>query len=427
MKTYLVGGAVRDLLMGVNPKDMDFVWTGCTPADMIDMGMKKVEADFPVFLDQHRNEHALARQERKTGTGYKGFECDFGTNVTIEQDLERRDLTINSMALLQRSIMDDNTDTVIIDPFGGQKDLKDKILRHTNAKAFKEDPLRVLRVARFLARWVDFEVAPETFKLLEEMVWAGELASLNPDRIWKETEKALKEAMPSRYFVFLQMIGALDIVFPELHALVGVPQPYKYHPEGDCFVHTMMVLDQATSRDADPVARFAALCHDLGKASSDPAKLPSHAGHEDRGYYIVEEMAERLPIPNEYADIAKAVARYHTHIHNITILKSKTIVKMFDDLPTRKYAGKIINILPLVSASDHRGRTSFFANRPYPNEKRAWYIFLALNAYKTSDHKPVEELKAMKAEHIREFNYRTKIKIVEQVRKDYDIAFNQED
>lgn len=268
MKCYLVGGAVRDYLSGKNPKDQDFVWTGATEADMLTRGYTKVAADFPVFLDANKNEHALARRERKTGTGYHGFEVDFSPDVTIEEDLSRRDLTINSMAIEQE--LDFNFEICpgggkIIDPFGGQQDLYDGVIRHTNADAFKEDPVRVLRVARFLARWNDYEVAPDTFKLLQEMAASGELDSLQPDRVWKETEKALKENQPSRYFIFLQMIGALKHVFPEIAALHGVPQPYKYHPEGDCFIHTMMVLDAFSNMWLSPVGRFSALCHDLGK------------------------------------------------------------------------------------------------------------------------------------------------------------------
>ncbi|AGR47987.1 putative tRNA nucleotidyltransferase-like protein [Sinorhizobium phage phiM12] len=408
MIKYLVGGAVRDLKMGMMPKDEDYVWVGATPADMIDMGMKQVGADFPVFLDAQNREHALARIERKIGEGYKGFECAFDTSITIEQDLMRRDLTINAMAMFM--------DGQVIDPFGGMDDLKNKVLRHVNAETFKEDPLRVLRVARFLARWKDFDVAPETFKLLQEMAATGELKTLQADRVWKETEKALSEEMPSRFFVFLQMIGALNDVFPEVAALFGVPQPYKYHPEGDCFIHTMMVLDQMTATYHSPVARFAALCHDLGKATSDPAKLPHHYGHEQRGEGIIERMAERLPVPNEYKEIAIAVAKYHTHIHNFDKLNSKTIVKMFDDLPHRRYEGDVMWILPTVSECDHKGRTSFFANRNYPNATKATQVFLKLSEYKTSDHKPVEEIKEMKPEAIRDFNYRTKTRIVAEMR-----------
>lgn len=407
MQRYVVGGAVRDRIMGVDCKDTDYVWTGATPADLLDMGMKKVGADFPVFIDTEKNEHALARREKKTGEGYKGFTCEFGTDVTIEEDLYRRDITINSIAYL-----DGIVSGIFVDPYGGRDDIKNRIIRHTNPDAFKDDPVRVLRVARFLARWVDFEVAPETFKLLEEMVASGELKTLQPDRVWKETEKALAEKMPSRFFVFLQMIGALEQIFPEIHALVGVPQPYKHHPEGDCFIHSMMVLDQMTTVCGNPVGRFAALCHDLGKATSDKDKLPHHYGHEARGADIVEEMAKRLPLPNDYKEIAVAVAKYHTHIHNFLKLNAKTIVKMFDDLPWRQHNGIVKQILPLVGQSDHRGRTSFFANRPYSNWVIADLVFAELARYKTTNHIEVEKLKDMNPILIKEFNYRRKIEIV---------------
>lgn len=407
MQKYYVGGVVRDYFMGVPNKDTDYVWTGATPADLLDMGMKQVGADFPVFIDAEKNEHALARRERKTGEGYHGFTCEFGTDVTIEEDLYRRDITINSIA-----INTTNRGQEIVDPYNGRNDIKNRIIRHTNPDAFKDDPVRVLRVARFLARWVDFEVAPETFKLLEEMVASGELKTLQPDRVWKETEKALSEKMPSRFFVFLQMIGALEQVFPEIHALIGVPQPYKHHPEGDCFVHTMMVLDQMSEAMDSPVARFAALCHDLGKATSDKDNLPHHYGHEARGADIVEEMAKRLPLPNEYKDIAIAVAKYHTHIHNFLKLNAKTIVKMFDDLPWRQHGGAVKQILPVVGQCDHRGRTSFFVNRPYTNLVIAQHVFHELSQYKTTAHIEVDKLKEMKAEQIQTFNYRKKIEIV---------------
>jgi tRNA nucleotidyltransferase (CCA-adding enzyme) len=407
------------MLMGVPSRDQDFVWTGATPEFMLALGMKKVEADFPVFLDEQKREHALARLERKTGDGYHGFAVEFGIDVTIEEDLYRRDLTINSIAMAANKpgfSPDDSDGWNLIDPYGGAQDIKDGIIRHTNPDAFREDPLRILRVARFLARWTDFEVHKTTFDLLKQMVADGMLKELNPDRVWKETAKALSEDAPSRYFVFLQMIGGLKDVFPEIAALHGVPQPFRWHPEGDCFVHTMAVLDAFSNVYSSPVGRFAALCHDLGKATSDPDDLPHHKGHEGRGVGIIDAMAERLPLPNEYKDIAKAVAKYHTHIHNLDTLNSKTIVKMFDELPYRKYEAGVLWILPAVSEADHRGRSSFYADRRYPNKLEATNLFGALFNFKTSEHIEVEKLKTMKPEAIREFNYRTKTRIVAEVK-----------
>lgn len=406
---YMVGGCVRDSLMGFDPRDIDYVVVGATEEDMLAANMKKVGADFPVFLHAvDGNEYALARVERKTGDGYNGFVTETD-GVTLEQDLGRRDLTINAMA-------QDPTTGKIIDPFNGRSDLIKGIIRHVNPDAFKEDPVRVLRVARFLARWTTFTVADETFKLIEEMVKAGDMDHLTPERVWKETEKALSEPMPSRFFTFLHMVGALKVVMPEIADLHGIPQPFKWHPEGCAFVHTMMVLDEASYSSDDPLTRFCALTHDLGKATSDPAGFPSHKGHEFRGIKIIKDMCERLTIPNEYRDHAMLVSEYHTHIHNLNILNSKTIVKMFDALNYRKNQ-HIVKILPCVSECDHRGRTSFFSHRNYPNRGDAMFIFSHLMSFRMRNHKTPEELKGMSVEAIKNFEYRTKINMVDEARK----------
>ncbi|QIG70848.1 CCA-tRNA nucleotidyltransferase protein [Rhizobium phage RHph_I1_18] len=392
-RVFKVGGCVRDEILGIQPKDIDRVVINSTVEEMLGRGFSQVGKDFPVFIDANGEEWALARTERKIGDGHTSFEVET-SNVSLEQDLRRRDLTINAMAIDSKGNLHD--------PFNGYADLKSKTIRHVDAEGFKEDPLRVLRIARFLARWPEFDVAKETFQLCSDMAKAGMLKHLTGERVALEMKKALREVdgMPSRFFYFLRMVGALEDTFPEIHALIDVPQPYKHHPEGDVFIHTMMVLDQATfetDNDRDDVewvelVRFCALTHDLGKATSPKDNLPHHYGHEAGGVPIIKAMAERLALPNILRDHAIKVARYHTHIHNFMSLKASTIVDMFLDLKHNQNQ-RILGVLPLVSMCDSRGRTSFHVNRPYPNCDVATRVLLNLSLIRARDVCTEEELK----------------------------------
>ncbi|OGT80555.1 MAG: multifunctional CCA tRNA nucleotidyl transferase/2'3'-cyclic phosphodiesterase/2'nucleotidase/phosphatase, partial [Gammaproteobacteria bacterium RIFCSPLOWO2_02_FULL_52_10] len=308
MKVYKVGGAVRDRLLGHPVQDHDWVVVGATPEAMLALGYKPVGRDFPVFLHpETHEEYALARTERKTAPGYRGFSFNTAPDVTLEDDLRRRDLTINAIA--------EDADGSIIDPYHGQTDLKAGILRHVSP-AFTEDPLRVIRVARFAARY-NFTIAPATEALLKEISQTQELAALAVERIWQETERALAERQPVRFFSVLRECGALAKVFPEIDRLFGVPQPADYHPEIDSGIHTMMVLAQACKLSTDPVVRFAALVHDLGKAATPPEEWPSHKGHEERSVDLVLPLCDRYRIPNQYRELAVIVARYHLDCHRI--------------------------------------------------------------------------------------------------------------
>jgi tRNA nucleotidyltransferase (CCA-adding enzyme) len=320
MKIYLVGGAVRDQLLGIPIKERDWVVVGARPEDLLKKKYRQVGRDFPVFLHPETSEeYALARTERKSAPGYYGFDCNYSDSVTLEEDLARRDLTINAMAL------DDHFQ--VVDPFGGQQDLHHKILRHVSP-AFIEDPVRVLRVARFAARFyhLGFTLANETRKLMYEMVRKGELNHLVPERVWQEWQKSLVERSPEQFILTLRSCDALRVILPEFHALFGVPNPYQHHPEIDSGVHSLMVLQEAVKLTSDPITRFAALAHDLGKASSPMTTWPKHHEHEERGVPIIESLCGRLRIPNEYRTLAVMVSRFHLIIHRITELRASTIV-----------------------------------------------------------------------------------------------------
>ncbi|MGL4033643.1 multifunctional CCA addition/repair protein [Kosakonia cowanii] len=354
MKSYLVGGAVRDTLLGLPVKDRDWVVVGATPQEMLDAGYQQVGRDFPVFLHpQSREEYALARTERKSGSGYTGFTCYAAPDVTLEQDLLRRDLTVNALA------QDENG--TIIDPFNGQQDLRQRILRHVSP-AFNEDPLRVLRVARFAARYahLSFRIADETMTLMREMTGAGELAHLTPERVWKETESALRTRNPQVYFQVLRDCGALKVLFPEIDALFGVPAPAKWHPEIDTGIHTLMTVSMAAMLSPEVDVRFATLCHDLGKGLTPPALWPRHHGHGLAGVRLVEGLCQRLRVPNELRDLAKLVAEYHDLIHTFPVLQPKTIVKLFDSIDAWRKPQRVEQIA-LTSEADVRGRTGFEA------------------------------------------------------------------
>lgn len=358
MQTYLVGGAVRDRLLGRPVYERDYVVVGSTPEAMEAAGFRPVGRDFPVFLHpQTHEEHALARTERKTARGYHGFQFNASPEVSLEADLERRDLTINAMA--------EDADGHLIDPYNGQADLEARVLRHVSP-AFAEDPVRLLRVARFAAQlepW-GFRVAGDTQKLMRELVTSGEVDALVPERVWAECEKALKSPAPRRFIEVLREAGALARLFPELEHLFGVPQPARYHPEIDTGVHTLMVLDQATRLSDAPEVRFAALVHDLGKGNTDPDILPSHHGHEERGVVLIRALAERLRIPNRYRDLAVRVARYHGLVHRVFDLRPKTVMKLVDGLDALRRPENVEPFLLAVEA-DFRGRTGW-QDKPYP-------------------------------------------------------------
>ena len=352
MEIYLVGGYVRDQLLGLETKDRDWVVVGSTPEEMLKQDYRQVGKDFPVFLHSKTNEeYALARTERKTSPGYSGFSFHAAADVTLEEDLIRRDLTINAIAL--------SDDDKLIDPFNGQADIKAKILRHVSP-AFVEDPVRILRVARFAARFANlgFTIADETQKLMEEMVNNGEVDSLVPERVWQETMRALNEKTPARYFEVLRDCGALKKLFPEIDQLWGVPQPEKHHPEIDTGIHTMMVLTQAAKLSDDPKVRFAALVHDLGKGITPKEQWPKHIEHESRGVPLVEALCDRYRIPNDYRELAVIVTRYHLHYHRAAELRDDTFLKTLDSLDAFRRPERF-ELFLLACEADSRGRTGF--------------------------------------------------------------------
>ncbi len=352
MKIYLVGGAVRDALLNLPIKDKDWVVVGSTPSELLTLGYSQVGADFPVFLHpKTKEEHALARTERKSGSGYQGFICDFSPDISLEEDLLRRDLTVNAMA------QDD--DGHIIDPYNGQQDIINKKLRHVS-NAFAEDPLRVLRVARFAARFahLGFTIADETLELMADIAASGELALLTPERVWQETERALGESQPWVYFQALRECGALAIIFPQLDRLFGIPQPAKHHPEIDCGIHTLMVLEQASKLTTDVSIRWASLLHDLGKGLTKTDILPSHHGHEQSGEKLVIELNQQLKTPTEFKDLARLVCIYHTHVHRAFELKPQTLLRFFNKIDLWRKPERLQKIL-IACKADSRGRTGF--------------------------------------------------------------------
>lgn len=351
MNTYLVGGAVRDKLLGIDTQDRDWVVVGSDVATLMAMGFKPVGKDFPVFLHpETQEEYALARTERKSGHGYHGFVFHTSPSVTLEQDLKRRDLTINAMAQTESG--------EIIDPFGGQADLQSGILRHVSP-AFKEDPVRVLRLARFAARF-GFTVAPETRQLIEEMIDSGELTHLVAERVWQELQLALMSDTPSLFFTCLRDIKALAVLFPEVDRLFGVPQHPKWHPEIDTGVHVMMVLDQAACLSDDLVVRFAALCHDLGKGTTPTDILPNHRGHEQRSVTLTEALCQRLKVSGELRQVALHTARYHTHMHRLFEIGADEVLEVMEALDAFRKPGRFQQYL-LAAEADFRGRPGYEA------------------------------------------------------------------
>ncbi|MBN8475426.1 multifunctional CCA addition/repair protein [Sulfuritalea sp.] len=366
MKAYVVGGAVRDELLGLPVKDRDWVVVGATPEQMIAQGYVQVGRDFPVFLHpKSHEEYALARTERKTAPGYTGFVVHAAPEVRLEDDLLRRDLTINAMAK--------DASGALIDPHGGRADIAARVMRHVSP-AFAEDPVRILRVARFAARFADFTVAPETLALMRDMVAAGEVDALVAERVWQELARGLMETRPSRMFAVLRECGALVRLLPELDALWGVPQRADFHPEIDTGVHVMMVIDMAARLGAELPARFAALTHDLGKARTPADILPRHHGHETKSVALVEAICERLRVPIECRDVARLVARYHGDMHRVEQLRADTMLGLLERCDALRRPERFELIL-LACEADYRGRLGW-EERDYPSAA-VWRAALA--------------------------------------------------
>ena len=375
MEVYLVGGAVRDELLGRTVRERDWVVVGARPEELEQRGYRAVGQDFPVFLhpDTHE-EYALARTERKTGRGYHGFEFQASPDVSLEQDLARRDLTINAMAR--------NADGVLIDPYGGREDLDNRLLRHVSP-AFAEDPVRILRLARFAARYhrLGFRVAPETLELCRQMVDSGEVDALVPERVWQELSRALMEPTPVPFFRVLRACGALARVLPEVDRLFGIPEPEQYHPEGDTGEHTLLVVDQAARLEGPLPVRWAALVHDLGKATTPSQVWPRHPAHEHRGVPLVEALCERLRVSRECRDLARLVCRYHLEAHRAFELRANTLLKLLEGLDLFRRESRLAPFL-LACEADARGRLGL-EDRPYPQAaflREAYRVAAAVTA-----------------------------------------------
>lgn len=369
MHIFLVGGAVRDKLLQLTVNDRDYMVVGSTPEQLLALGYQQVGKEFPVFLHpQTGEEYALARTERKQGKGYTGFSCYSGEDVSLEDDLIRRDLTINAIA--------ENEQGERFDPYNGLADLKNKILRHVSP-AFSDDPLRVLRVARFAARFfkLGFSIAPETLSLMKQLSASDELYHLTPERVWAETEKALATDSPQVYFQTLRDIGALAILFPELDILYGIPAPKRWHPEIDTGIHTLMVVEQATLLSDSTAFRFACLVHDLGKALTPQDKWPSHKGHGLLGLPVIKSLCQRLRIPNEHRDLALMVSEHHTMIHSAFELKATTLLTLMNRCDAWRKPARFLQMLQCCIA-DSKGRTGF-ENKPYPTADYVWLAFQA--------------------------------------------------
>ena len=369
MEVYLVGGAVRDRLLGRPVHERDWVVVGARPEDLVRDGFVSVGREFPVFLHpQTHEEYALARLERKVGPGYRGFTTQFSPDVTLEEDLKRRDLTINAMA--------ESSSGEIIDPYGGRRDLQARLLRHVS-DAFVEDPVRILRVARFAARYADlgFRLADETRELMRTMTASGEVDALVPERVWQETERALSEPRPEVYFEILRGCGALRVIFPEIDALFGVPQPAQWHPEIDTGVHVMLALRYSASVGASTAVRYAALTHDLGKALTPKEMLPRHRGHEEAGVALVEGLCERLKVPNGFRELAVLACRHHALVHKALELRPNTVLTLLETTDAFRRPERFVELLQACEA-DARGRTGL-EDRPYP---QAAYLLKARDA-----------------------------------------------
>ncbi|PID44947.1 MAG: multifunctional CCA addition/repair protein [Proteobacteria bacterium] len=405
MKVFLVGGAVRDRLLGMPVTDRDWVVVGASPRQMQAAGYRSVGKDFPVFLHpETHEEYALARTERKTKAGYHGFEFDTAADVTLEQDLARRDLTINAIA--------EDADGNVLDPYHGQQDLQARILRHVSP-AFAEDPVRILRISRFLARFhrLGFRIANDTMRLMKAMVGDGEVDALVAERVWQEMAKALQEPNPEQFFLALRECGALQVLFPEIDRLFGVPQVKVYHPEVDTGIHAMMVLQQCCLLTDDPMTRFAALTHDLGKGVTRADILPHHYGHEAAGVPLVKALCTRLKVPNAYRQLAELCCEYHTHIHRAFELKPKTLLKVLTVTDAYRKPERFKQLL-LVSKADSRGRPGF-EDREYLQGSFYETLFEATKAIPV---KPIID-KGFKGEAVKAALQRERLKVITDLRR----------
>ena len=386
MQIYMVGGAVRDRLLGLPVQDHDWVVVGATPEQMVDAGYLPVGKDFPVFLHpDSREEYALARTERKSGRGYKGFTVFTSPDVTLEEDLARRDLTINSIAACADwtsagGKLGSKVD--LIDPFGGQRDLQAKVLRHVT-DAFREDPVRILRLARFAARFHDFSIAPQTMALLREMVADGEADHLVPERVWQELSRGLMEAHPARMFEVLRECGALAVVLPELNRLWGVPQRAEYHPEVDTGVHVMMVLQMAARLGASLPVRWACLMHDLGKGTTPTDVLPRHIGHEQRSSKLLRTVGQRLRVPTDCTELADVVAREHGNIHRSGDLNAAALVRLLERCDAFRKPARFADAL-LACECDARGRLGMEEDA-YPQRQHLLAALAAAQSVPTAE------------------------------------------
>ncbi len=380
MKTYLVGGAVRDTLLGRPFTERDYVVVGARPDDLLALGYRPVGKDFPVFLHpQSGDQYALARTERKTGAGYYGFATRFSPDVSLEEDLARRDLTINAMA---QPIEASEGGSDLVDPYGGCRDLEARVLRHVSP-AFVEDPLRVLRVARFAARFapLGFTIAPETMQLMRDIARSGELQALVAERIWVETERALGERTPAVYFEVLRQCGALAKLLPEIDCLFGVPQPETWHPEIDTGIHTLQVLDVACELSDETTVRFAALVHDLGKGVTPPDQWPRHVGHEQAGIRVIGQMCERLKVPTGHRELGQLVSREHQRIHRAAELRDATVLEVLEAADAFRRPERFDKLL-LACEADARGRGPELRARTYPQARIFRDCFSAAAAVK---------------------------------------------
>lgn len=415
MRFFRVGGAVRDHYMGIRPQDVDYVVTGATEAEFLERKpfhtktFTKVGADFPVYLDDRGNEWALARREKKVGEGYHGFDVEFGPEVTIEEDLSRRDLTINAMAM---EIFDDMKTRLVavIDPFNGQEDIKNKVLRHTS-DAFVEDPVRVLRLARFRARMgAEWTVAPETVALVSSMAKKGVLNELTAERVWKELSRALMEDHARLFFDTLLECDALHVLFPEVYRLKTALEARRWHPEGDAYEHTMLVLTQAVENNFDLETRLACLVHDFGKGLTPRDKLPSHFGHEVSGVKVAKDFCDRLTVPSKMRDRAMKTTRYHMHMHKLDVLNSKTWVHMFMDMDAFRDP-EVVLLLWAVGVCDENGRLGS-EDAPTEHLMKVRQVFQQVQAVKFADVFPNGEKNTTK---IKDGMFKARVRAVREV------------
>lgn len=406
MDIYLVGGAVRDQLLGLPVKERDWVVVGASPKEMLALGYRQVGRDFPVFLHpETQEEYALARTERKTAAGYYGFEVHSAPDVSLEEDLKRRDLTINALAQA--------ADGSIIDYYNGQSDLEARLLRHVSP-AFVEDPVRILRIARFAARYhhLGFRVADETMSLMQKMVDNGEIESLVPERVWQELHKALEEQTPSVFIQVLRDCGALAVIFPEIDCLFGIPQPKLWHPEIDAGIHTLMVLDSAAMLSHKTTVRFAALTHDLGKGNTPEEILPRHLGHEERGVSLVKDLCHRIKAPNRFRDLAVITARFHLHVHKAFELKPSSLLKVLEQSDALRRPERFEEFL-LACEADARGRGGK-QNIAYP---QADYFRRLLKQMQTVDIQALIK-KGLEGEQLTHEIHGLKIEAIKQIPKE---------